>query len=60
MAQVTLALRRTLQREPTEVEVTRSLRLMQDLQAEYDLAPETALHYLCLTALNLNEFLYLD
>ena len=57
---VKLALRRTLQREPTAAEVERGLALMQDLEREHGLSADESLHYFCLTALNLNEFLYLD
>ena len=59
-ARVRLALERTLQREPTAAEIERGLTLMQDLQRDHGLSAAEALHYFCLTALNLNEFLYLD
>ncbi len=58
--QVTLALRQTLQRDPTEVEVDRGLALMTSLRQDHGLSVPQSLHYFCLTALNLNEFVYLD
>ena len=60
VAQVTLALRRTMQREPAPDEVDRGVQLMRALQREDRLSADESLHYFCLTALNLNEFLYLD
>jgi Protein of unknown function (DUF1553)/Protein of unknown function (DUF1549)/Planctomycete cytochrome C len=58
--QVTLALRRVFQRDPDDAEVRRGLELISDLQSEHQLSAEEALHYFCLMALNVNEFLYLD
>jgi hypothetical protein len=59
-ARIRLALERTLQRAPTAAEIERGLTLMQDLQRDHGLTTDEALHYFCLIALNLNEFLYLD
>lgn len=57
--QVRLALWRTLQREPTENEVTRGLDFINELKAG-DIDDRNALKHFCLIALNLNEFLFLD
>ncbi len=59
-AQVRLCLRRTLQRAPTDAEVARGVRLMENLKSEEKASPEEALAAFCLVALNLNEFIYLD
>jgi hypothetical protein len=59
-AQVTLALRRVLQRAPTAGEVTRGVKLIDSLQREEKLGAEDALSTFCVVALNLNEFIYLD
>ena len=58
--QIALALRRTVQREPTSDEIARGGRLINTLQQTYQLSPEAALKQFCVTALNLNEFMYLD
>ncbi|MEX0676089.1 MAG: DUF1549 and DUF1553 domain-containing protein [Pirellulales bacterium] len=59
-AQITLALRRTLQREPTRGEIDRGLRLVSTLEQKFGLSPESALERFCVAAYNLNEFMYLD
>ena len=59
-AQVTLALKRSLQRPPTDAEVRRGVALIAALQAQDKASPEVALKSFCLLALNLNEFLYVD
>ncbi len=59
-AQVTLALRRLFQREPTRGEIDRGLELIASLEQEHGLSPELALKQFCLVAYNLNEFVYLD
>ena len=59
-AQIRMALQRVLQREPNEVEIQRGVDLMTSLEEEHGMSPDEALRYFCLTALNLNEFLYLD
>ena len=59
-AQIELALRRVTQREPSEKEVLRGVRLLETLQQKHKLSPPPAMKQFCLTALNLNEFFYLD
>jgi hypothetical protein len=59
-ARVTLALRRTMQRDPTDADVDRGVELMRGLQQDHRLSADEALRYFCLVALNLNEFVYLD
>ena len=58
--QVTLALQRVMQRQPTADEVSRGLMLMETLKTEQKLNDDQARKYFCLVALNLNEFMYLD
>ena len=48
-----------LQRAPTETEIAEGIGLMARLQRR-GAKPEQAQTFLCLTALNLDEFLYLD
>jgi hypothetical protein len=59
-AQIALALRRALQREPVREEIDRGLQLLDSLRRKYSLSPEAALKQFCVTAFNLNEFMYLD
>jgi hypothetical protein len=59
-SQVRLALHRVTQRPPSEIAVTRGLDLMTSLENDHGLSSGESLRYFCLTALNLNEFLYLD
>ena len=59
-AQVTLALERLLQREPTRGEIDRGLYLIASLQQKHGFSPELALKQFCVAAYNLNEFVYLD
>jgi len=59
-AQVTLALKRALQRTPTQIEVQRGVDLIDALKTQDKASSELALKSFCLLALNLNEFLYLD
>jgi Protein of unknown function (DUF1549)/Protein of unknown function (DUF1553) len=59
-AEVRLALRRTLQREPAASEVARGVRFMAALRSQDQINAPEALRYFCLLALNLNEFVYLD
>ena len=49
----------TMQREPTEGEIKVGVTLLMQLR-DRGAKPEQALQYLCLTAMNLNEFVYLD
>ena len=58
--QVQIALSRAMQRKPHEAEIERALALVKVLQEEDGASADHALQYLCLVALNLNEFLYLD
>lgn len=60
IAQVTTALKRVLQRDPTLAEIDRSLALIDTLQRDHHLSANAALKYCCLMLLNLNEFVYLD
>lgn len=59
-AQIRLALRRITQRPPSAEEVQRGVALVNVLREQYHVPPADALRYFCLTALNLNEFIYLD
>lgn len=59
-AQVRLALRRVLQRTPTQAEVERGARFIAELRQKDVLSAEESLRRFCLLALNLNEFVYLD
>ena len=59
-AQVTLALRRVMQREPTAKETQRGLTFLQTLQQKHGQSDADALRAFCVIALNLNEFIYLD
>lgn len=59
-AQVRLALRRVLQRTPTQPEIDRGTRFLAELRDKDKLTADEALRRLCLLALNLNEFVYLD
>lgn len=57
-AQVAEGLRRVLQREPTRIEVSKGVDLIEALNKE--LPNRDGLKHFCLVALNLNEFLFLD
>lgn len=59
-AQVKLALRLALCREPDTQSVTRGLELLKSIHDKHGVNRTTALTYYCLTVLNLNEFVYLD
>jgi len=59
-AQVRLALRRVLQRTPSQAEMDRGLRFLADLRDKDKLSAGEALRRFCLLAMNLNEFIYLD
>jgi hypothetical protein len=58
--QVRFALWRVLQRDPTQKEIQRGVKLMQTVQTEDKKNADEALAAFCLVALNLNEFIYLD
>jgi hypothetical protein len=59
-AQVRLALRRAVQRDPTEPEIRRGVAFLARLRDERRLPAAEALRVFCLLALNLNEFVCLD
>ena len=59
-AQLAFGLRRVLQRDPTEQEIARGVRMIENLQNQDGMSPDAALHAFCVVALNLNEFMYLD
>jgi mono/diheme cytochrome c family protein len=59
-AQVSLGLRRTLQREPTAPEIARGLKFMTRMQQENGVKAPEVLRLYCVILLNLNEFIYLD
>lgn len=50
----------TAQREPTDDETARDLKLIEQLQQTDGLPPEAAWNLYCLMCLNANEFLYVD
>ena len=56
--QVSAVLRRVLQRKPSDAEVDRGLKLLDDPALKEN--PDEALRIFCLLALNLNEFVYLQ
>ena len=58
--QVERGLQLVTSRTPVEKEVARGLELIEKLVKEDGATPEVALRYLCLVALNLNEFVYVD
>ena len=58
--QVKLALRLVTSREPTIDEVGRAMKLLTDLTESEAVPADRAMDYVCLVALNLNEFVYLD
>jgi hypothetical protein len=59
-AQVRMVLSRVTQREPTDEEVERGLNFIRRIETDHELGPEMGLQKLCLLAMNLNEFLYID
>ncbi|MEX2288143.1 MAG: hypothetical protein WD648_13700, partial [Planctomycetaceae bacterium] len=59
-AQVALALRRTLQRNPTAAEVARGVEFIRKSQHDHQLSAAEGLQRFCVIALNLNEFLFLE
>jgi len=58
--QVQFALQQAMQRPPTQAEVDRGVALIRSLENERGLSRDQALHYFCLLALNLNEFVTVD
>lgn len=59
-SQVTAALTRAMQRNPTAAEISRGLELIESLKQHNNMNDEQARKYFCLVALNLNELMYLD
>ena len=59
-AQIRIALQRVTQRQPTDTEISRGVKLINTLQTDNHMTLEQARKYFCLVALNLNEFIYLD
>jgi hypothetical protein len=58
--QVRLGLYLVTARPPTETEIKRGVGLIDAIKRADHAAPEVALKYFCLMALNLNEMVYLD
>jgi mono/diheme cytochrome c family protein len=58
--QVTLAIRLTTGRTPTEKEVAKDVAFIERLRNEHKLDAATALQRYCLLVLNANEFVYVD
>ena len=58
--QVRLGLNLVTARPPTEAEIKRGVGLIEAIRMENPAAPERALNYYCLMALNLNEMVYVD
>jgi hypothetical protein len=54
------AILRTTQRPAAEDEIARGIELADSLQREHGQSYQQACEIICLTALNLNEFIYLD
>ncbi len=54
------AIRRTTQRLANDQEIARGVQLIDRVQREHGLSYAGACEVFCLTALNLNEFIYLD
>jgi len=57
---VAAALNQTTQRIATESEVARGVELIESMMSKHERSYEGACEIFCLTALNLNEFVYLD
>ena len=60
VACVRTALTRVLQRSPTEHEIARGVRFLDDNIQQDKVSADEALRRFCLLAINLNEFVYLD
>lgn len=58
--QVRLALRRVMQRTPSEADVERGLQFLESMQREHGLSAKVAFERFCLLAFNLNEFVFLN
>ncbi|MBA3699140.1 MAG: DUF1553 domain-containing protein [Planctomycetes bacterium] len=59
-AQVKLALKLVMQREPKPAEIKRGTTFVNDLRTGEKLSADDSLTVFCLMALNLNEFVFLD
>jgi len=59
-AQVAAALKRVLQRTPSQEEIQRGISFIDHLKQNHGKNEAEALKYFCLLTLNLNEFLFLD
>lgn len=57
---VKLALSRCLQRNPTDQETERGVKLIKDFQSKDQLSYDDSLRLFCLVTVNMNEFIYLD
>ncbi|MFM9964136.1 MAG: DUF1553 domain-containing protein [Planctomycetaceae bacterium] len=57
---VRAALMRVLQRQPTEREIARGVKFLDDNIQQEKVSADEALRRFCLLAINLNEFVYLD
>ena len=57
---VKVALTRVLQRTPTEREIARGVKFLDDNIQQEEVSADEALRRFCLLAINLNEFVYLD
>ena len=57
---VTLGLTRVLQRQPTERDIARGVKFLEDNLQQENVSADEALRRFCLLAINLNEFVYLD
>ncbi len=53
-------LTRVLQRSPTEREIARGVKFLEDNLQQEKVSADEALRRFCLLAINLNEFVYLD
>lgn len=60
IACVKAGLTRVLQRVPTEREITRGVKFLDDNIQQEKVSADEALRRFCLLAINLNEFVYLD
>ncbi len=57
---VNTGLTRVLQRQPTEREIARGVKFVNDNMQQEKVTADEALRRFCLLAINLNEFVYLD
>lgn len=57
---VKAGLTRVLQRSPTDREIARGLKFLEDNTQQEKISADEALRRFCLLAINLNEFVYLD